>query len=455
MCSYVSPDSLLPPHELISAGAIARDRHNAEVQLIDAIASNGSVEDTIEKIKSFETDIILTITGFECYEEDVELIQQLKQQLSHITFIIFGHYPTLYPEISLKTSGADYLILGEPDLVFYDLLKAIASNNEIEHVNGICYLKEGVLVQQGHSVRITQTNELPLPAYDLLPQNAYFEPLMKRPYGMIQTARGCPYQCNYCVRTFGTKLTTLDPERIIEEMKLWKKIYKVKSIRFIDDTFTINKKRVIALCKLIIENQLDIEWACLSRTDNLDEEVLGWMKAAGCQRIYFGLETGSQRMLDLYLKKVNKEEAIEALLLCKKTGIETAGFFMSGHPEENEEDFLETIDFAKKAKLSYASFNPLTPYPGTAIFKELENEIEFSIYPYKNTWKSEKIYEDFDRRKKLFYKAFYMRPSYATQNFSTILSNLPSLIDKATGLIRYVWWDKKFIISGLKGKGDK
>ncbi len=179
------------------------------------------------------------------------------------------------------------------------------------------------------------------------------------------------------------------------------------------------------------------------------------MKNAGCKRIYFGMESGSQRMLDIYKKNVKTEEAKESLLLCRQVGIETAAFFMSGHPEEIEQDFLDTLNFAKAANLNYASFNPLTPYPGTGLFDAIRSQIEFSIYPYKNEWKDKAIYDRFDKNKSRFYKGFYLRPSYFVSNIPTLFSNFKSIANLAIDMLRYLFGDKQFVISGLKGARDK
>lgn len=456
MCSYVSPESLLPPHELISIAAIAREWKNADVKLIDSIAEQWNDTTLAQSIDEYKPDIIVSITGFECFEDDLDKLKNLKRKYSSTKFILFGHYATQFPYETLINSHADYVILGEPDLIFSDLYDSIIiDDSELENVDGIAYLANNKLIKQGNGNRIPNPNDLPIPCYDLLPKNKYYEPLLKTPFGMIQSARGCPYQCNFCVKSYGTQLTTLSPQRIIQEIKVWKELFNVQSIRFIDDTFTVNRKRVIELCQLMIEEKINVEWACLSRTDNIDEEVLSWMKKSGCKRIYFGMESGSKRMLSIYKKNFTIEQSLNAFTLCRKYKIESAAFFMSGHPDETEEDFMATVDFAVKSDLNFASFNPLTPYPGTPMFNEMSNDIDFSIYPYKNNWLDKSIYSDFARRKKIFYKAFYFRPSYFFLNASALIKNIKEIFGMGIGLLRYLLWDKKFVISGLKGAQDK
>ncbi|MEZ5002439.1 MAG: radical SAM protein [Chitinophagales bacterium] len=455
MCSYVSPESLFPPLELISLAAIAREWKQKEVKLIDAIADKANHQKVLEQIAAFGPDVMVTITGLESIEEDCSEIAKIKVIFPDIKLIVFGHYPTQFPQEVLLKSNADFIILGEPEVIYSALQDALDGKIDTTEVKGIVYKNdEGILIQ-GEDKRIPDPNILPRPAYDLLPKMAYYEPMLPRPFSMIQTARGCPYQCTYCVKSFGSKLTIQSPERVVEEIEYLVAIHGIKSLRFIDDTFTIQRQRVIEICKLLVERNIHIQWACLSRTDNLTDEMLGWMKRSGCKRIYFGLESGSQRILDLYKKKVDVEEAVESLLLCRKHGIETSGFFMSGYPEENESDFEQTVDFAIRSKLTFASFNPLTPYPGTAIFTELKDQLDFSVFPYKNEFKDKSLATDFTRRKKAFYKRFYMRPSYFASNYKNLFTNIGELLTYGWSMLKYLFMGGKFALSGLKGPQDK
>lgn len=456
MCSYVSPESLFPPLELISLAAIARESFQSEIKLIDAIAENLSREEVIKLAKDFKPNLIVSILGLECIEEDCLEVEKIKEALPNSKYLVFGHYATQFPKEVIAKSKADFLILGEPDFIFLDLLGALNGTRELETVSGVVlFNSNGEIVQQGEDKRIPNPNELPQPAYDILPVDKYYEPVLPRPYSLIQTARGCPYPCSFCVKSYGSKLTIQSPERVVDEIQNLVSNYGIKSLRIIDDTFTVNKRRVIEICKELVNRNFNIEWCCLSRTDNLNAEMLHWMKKAGCTRIYFGLESGSQRILDLYQKNINVEEAIETLLLCRKHGIETTGFFMSGFPEETEDDFNKTIDFAIRAKLTFASVNPLTPYPGTSLFDRLKQDVNFNLFPYTNEFKDPQIVLNFTKRKKKFYRAFYMRPYYVFSNVPSILRNFSEISGHAIGLVKYVFFNGEFVISGLKGAQDK
>jgi len=456
MCSYVSPESLFPPLELISLAAIARESHNMEIKLIDAIAENLGQDRVLQEALNYKPDIIVSIMGLECIEEDCNEVKFLKDQIPGVQYVVFGHYATQFPNEVIQKSTADFLLLGEPDFIFLNLLDALHGLSPLEEVGGVVRIGEdGNPVQQGEDKRIPNPNELPIPAYDILPIDKYYEPVLPRPYSLIQTARGCPYPCSFCVKSYGSKLTIQSPERVVNEIQNLVENYGIKSLRIIDDTFTVNKRRVIEICKELVARKFNLQWCCLSRTDNLTDEMLHWMKKAGCTRIYFGLESGSQRILDLYQKNIKVEEAIESLLLCRKYGIETTGFFMSGFPEETEEDFDKTIAFAIKAKLTFASVNPLSPYPGTSLYDRLAPDLDFSLFPYKNEFKDPQIVLNFTKRKKKFYKAFYMRPNYVLSNVPSIIKNFSEFSGHAFGLLKYVFLNGAFVISGLKGANDK
>lgn len=448
MCSYVSPESLLPPIELISLAAVAREK-NKEAILLDAIAEKFSEEKIFEAIQHHNPDCIITITGFECYEEDIDCIRRIKNEFPTIQIITFGYYATEFPEETLKKSLSDIVILGEPDVIFGQLLDC----EDYQSANGICYLENNKLMKNGNAERIKNINKIPTPAYDLLPSGKYYEPFTDRPYGMIQTMRGCPYQCNYCVKSFGTFTSSLTSDEIIEHIKLWISLHKVKTIRFIDDTFTLNRKRVVEICNKIIENKLSVSWMCLSRLDNLDDELLKIMAKSGCKRIYLGIESGSNTILEKLNKKMDIDSSLQLLKRSQKLGIEFAGFFLGCLPFESEKEFNESIDFALKSKINFASYNPMTPYPGTDLFKQFEKDIDFSIYPYKNEWKNAEIYEIYEKRKKIFYRKFYMRFSFLKINFRLLVRNLKFVPKMGYEMIQSTLFNgKKFIIGGIKTK---
>jgi len=423
---------------------------------IDCIAENSDLNSLKKNLHEKRTNFLLFITGLESYENDILAIHNIKKEFSDCKVIVFGHYPTYYPKETIEKSICDFVILGEPELTLLSLIKTIINEGDISVIDGIAYYKKNdEFIQQGQKQRISNLDDIPMPAIDLLKNpKAYGEPMMKSPYGMIQSARGCPYQCNFCIKSYGSKFTKTASNKIIEEIKKWKELHQIKSFRFIDDTFTVDRSRVIDVCQSMIDENVNLEWSCLSRTDNLDYELIELMKKAGCKRIYFGQESGSQEILKKINKNIDIAYSLKVIEMCNQIGVETAAFFMSGYPFENKTDFKQTLSFISKSKLNFASLNPLVLYPGTTLFEEYKDYIDFKIYPYKNEWKNKNM-ENISKKKKKFYFVFYLRLSFFWINRRVIFSYFFDALKYGLNLLRYLIIDNKFVISGIKPKNDK
>jgi radical SAM superfamily enzyme YgiQ (UPF0313 family) len=414
---------LLPPHELIALGGVLRAYKNCTPYLIDSIAEQLSTKETIQKLISLNPDIIISIQGFECFEEDINALVQIKNHIPRAKIMLFGHYATLFAEEILEKTNIDLIIFGEPDKIFGNLIEAFLEKIDLSEVPGIAYKVESSIVVQKGDERIPHPELLPMPAYDLLKAEKYFEPFLQAPFGLIQSARGCPYSCNYCVRSFGKRLTYRSTEQIIEEIIFLKENLGIKSLRFIDDTFTVHPKRVIDICKRIIDLKIDIDWTCLSRVDTLTNEMIPWMKKSGCRRIYFGIESGSERVLKYLNKNVDLSLALSTLHKCKENGIETLGFFIVGAPIETDDDFLASVNFAIEADFDYITVSELIPYPGTEFYKTVKDQVNFTLFPYKNEWKDSSLAERNKIREKEFYKRFYYRKKYFLKSASKVISH--------------------------------
>jgi len=448
MCSYLAANSLFPPLELIALGGIVRTWKQQEVALLDAIALAYDLSQTMAYIRSYQPELVISISGFECFEEDMEHWSALKAAFPGTTFVLFGHYVSEYPEDILRHTPTDIIILGEPDLIFSQLYDALCSDGKLSGIKGIAYrTEEGIQILPSEG-RIPNPNELPMPAYDLLPEGAYHEPFMPVPFGMIQSARGCPYQCNYCVKSFGTKLTLLSPENVIRDIRFLQEHFGIRSLRFIDDTFTAIPKRVLEICRLMKEERLQISWTCLSRPDTMNEEMAKAMAEAGCKRVYFGIESGSPRMLKIMNKAFDLAQAKESVAICQKYGIEAASFFLSGHPEETLEDVRMSADFAVEANLDYVVLNELTPYPGTALFRQESGRIAFQLFPYHSSFRQTPF--AFAEAEKIFYRKFYWRPAYLASRIFKLRRHYKEIFQAFSNLLSYMWQNRKLAYPNYK-----
>jgi anaerobic magnesium-protoporphyrin IX monomethyl ester cyclase len=430
MCSYNAPNFLLPPQELMALAGIAKSLDDIEVFLIDAIADGLDLHETQERISSIHPDLIIAIHGFECFEDDMNTLNKIKELNREATLVLFGYYASLFHEEILQKTLIDIIVIGEPDLIFKNLLEVLSNRGNLSEVDGIAYKANKEIYLKPGDGRIPHPDMLPMPAYELLHADKYFEPFLKPPFGLIQSARGCPYSCNYCVRSFGKRLTYRTSDQIIDELKFLKSTHGIKSFRFIDDTFTVHTNRVLEVCKKMIEQKINLEWSCLSRVDVLNEEMIDSMKKAGCIRIDFGIESGSERVLEALNKSIDLKKALCTIQKCKSAGIETLAFFIVGAPNEEEKDFEESVNFSIEANFDYIIVSELIPYPGTKMFETVVEQIDFQLFPYKNHWSDPSIRERNKRREKKFYKRFYFRPYYLFQRLLKFLQKpIPYLLN--------------------------
>ncbi len=276
-------------------------------------------------------------------------------------------------------AAVDYLILGEAELTTADFLE------KGEAGRGLAYLKEGkfFLNRREECDRLADLERLPIPDFRDLPVENYRSWFGEGPWMTLFTSRGCPGRCNFCLiggsnvfRGYGGRIRTMSASRIADEVEILIKKHGVKHITFWDDCFTLDHKRVLDFCGEVRRRKLRFRWSCMSRADTVDEELLVRMKEAGLRRIGFGVESGSQRILDSIPKKTTVAQNSKAISLSKKHGIWVWIYLIVGLPEEDRESVEETIAFLKKSKPDYLFLGCNTPFPGTVNFQTcLDNHL--------------------------------------------------------------------------------
>lgn len=315
--------------------------------------------------------------------------------------IAFGTHVTPIPRETMRTYPVlDFILLGEPDLTIRDLLdhytgkvdqrpaniQKIFAEHDADYQPSFnedgtpdLYGLKGLVWRKGEEIIVNLTrpfiadlNDMPLPMHELLPWEKYKMPLIKGPFTFIVTSRGCPAGCTYCIKhvsyQFSVRLRT--PENIMAE--LWKlKKMGINNIHMYADLFTVNRDQVIGLCKLMIEEKINLKWTSNSRVDYVDEEMLTLMGQAGCRLISWGIESGNEQILRHARKGAYPDKAERALRWAKNAGIMNWGYFIIGLPGETEETIRDTIDFAKKLPLDIGLFHVAAPYPGTPFFFEV------------------------------------------------------------------------------------
>lgn len=327
MCSYNCQSFLFPPIELMYLASIAKEWKQAEVVLIDAIAERIDTKAICSLIKKLNPDLLVSMTGFETFKNDIESMDIIKQNNHNMKVVGFGYYATVFPEEIINNSDIDIIIRGEPEFSFSELYDYLANKRgNIFDINGLAFRNDnGEVFLTKPRNRIDDLDRLPFPDYSLVKQERYSEPFMKKPFAVLQSGRGCPFDCGYCVRTYGKELAFRTPDNVLNELETLILKNKIKSLRFLDDTFTVNKKRVIQICEGILKRGLQFEWSCLSRVDTLDDEMAFWLRKAGCVRVLLGVESGSQNILDYYGKNYSVEKIKYASEALRKRKIETVG----------------------------------------------------------------------------------------------------------------------------------
>ena len=280
--------------------------------------------------------------------------------------VMGGAHPTVSPEQSIAYPAIDFIVRGEGEIAFSELIKAIdAGARDFSHIKGVSYKQNGQVIHNPPSEFIEELDTVPFPAReDLMNIQNYTSEDM----GMLLTSRGCPYRCTYCYHPWKGKVHFRSIDNVIEEIKQVKRDYGTRQFAIKDDTFTVNRRHVTEFCERLIEENLDINWDCTTRVDRVDEKLLKLMLRAGCNVIKVGIETGRERILEAIRKGITLEQSREAATLFNQHGVFWSGYFMMGLPQETEKDILKTYEFMKELNPFYAGLGVYEAFRFTELF---------------------------------------------------------------------------------------
>jgi radical SAM superfamily enzyme YgiQ (UPF0313 family) len=326
------------------------------------------------------------------FKEAQKISAVLKCQCPQVPIILGGGLASAIPRAVFSKTDVDICVLGEGEVTIVDLLTALSRGEDISHIQGICFKhSNGVTFNQLRKVA-APINELPFPAWDLFPIAAYLGAGKKGGRHMdIVTSRGCPYRCTFCYKgIFGDKFRGRDAENIIQEILLLKNRYGIKSFTIRDDTFVIERKRVVEFCGKLLDARVRLEWFCNGRIDRMDKELLKLMKKAGCVSIAYGIESGNSEILSKMKKDLSIEKAKDVIRATRKEGMTSLGYFIIGMPGENRETINDSIRFCKETGI-VPHFNFAGPIPGTELYDYavrsgyIKNDLDYVL---NMDWKS-------------------------------------------------------------------
>jgi anaerobic magnesium-protoporphyrin IX monomethyl ester cyclase len=450
------PLGILYCAELLKSGGI-------DVTLLDQPAKRFSLEQTVNWVKKEDPDILGFSVLLSTAKEAPKIAERIKVENPNIIIIFGSHHSTFNAERILKKYPfVDIVIRGEGEYTSLEVAECIEKKIDLGKVKGISFRKKGRIVSNPDRPINKDIDTLPFPDRNL-PDAQYVSAIFgakinTKKFTTIISSRGCPFKCSFCgIRQFTRRVwRPRTVENVMAELEyLTSEGYE--QFLFADDNFTLDAKRVSKLCRRIKKEGMDIEWFCDSRVDQVNYDVFREMVNAGCRCLFFGIESGTQRILDYYKKGITPEQSERAVQKARKAGIDIiVGSFIVGAPDETPREILNTLQFANKLDIDVPDVNILGTHVGTDIWSELvaknllnedeqwEDEICIprdvpTSVPYKEV--RALIFE--------YFRAFYLNPkqlltellrtSRSSFRIGAVLQNIvsfPKLIDTLSQAIR-------------------
>jgi radical SAM superfamily enzyme YgiQ (UPF0313 family) len=430
------------------------------VKILDAYASQSTKRDILRLVEGFHADWIginMLTTSADVSEEIIVAIRASFP----LTKIALGNvHASLFAESLLERGVADVVVHREGEETFLEYLRCMEEGGDPSQVKGISFLLDGRVHTTAPRPFLENLDSLPFPAWETFPLKEYFgdprgELISGEPVLPFLATRGCPNKCSFCSnhtdRSMGTRYRMRSPQNIVDELIYVHERFGVRTFNFMDLAFPLNKRHSIAVCQEIVRRGVHewVAWHSECRVKPLDAETLDWLRKAGCRRLCFGIESGSDRILKMIRKNFTTADVENAVQLTKKAGIDVDGMFIMGFPTETEQEIKQTIELAVKLNVRFAILNIFVPYPGCELHDTLKAEgrihfnawRDFTSYPgYAGT---EPVYvpdtvsrEDLLRLQRYAMRRFYLRPRFILEELRRFnLSKLRMYINGLKALL--------------------
>lgn len=437
-----------PIHILYPAAVL--EKNGFEVEFIDCPVEGKDEKWCENYIKNNNIDVFVFFTVYLAEKIDMYWAKKIREFKKDANIVFMGPEPSLNPSKFIFDDKV-FVVRGEPEYTLAELVKSIEQQLSLENIQGLSWFNNGSIINNQPRHFIENLDEIPFPARHLIKApRKYFNPKLKgRPTTTMFTSRQCWGRCIYCIpaaynfareiewkKHFNKKppVRLRSPENIYEEFKLLKE-QGYKSVAIMDDNFMglktpKDKERIIKICQLI--EPLKMEWGCLARADQLqDEEVLRWMKKAGCVYVDIGVESFNQKVLDYVQKDITVGEQFNAILLLKKVGIEPKiNILLGASPLQTEEDIKWTVKILKMLDIEFVSFGVVIPHPGTEFYKTVKEQGWFATFskdfepvdPYVDAIVDfpDMSHERLKKLVKWCYRAHYLRVTYILKKLAKI-----------------------------------
>jgi anaerobic magnesium-protoporphyrin IX monomethyl ester cyclase len=421
-----------PPYTLALLSSMLRDA-GCEVRLVDTTATRITTDQVIAELErdGFSPTLILFPSTTPTLDADAREMSRLKRRFDAPVFCFGPHASTVPAESMQRAPEVDGMFVGEPEDGVMQLA-GLESLDSLGEVPSLTWRRAGTVTPHRAHGTFSRFLETPYPAWDLLDLKRYALPLVDKPYVLVETSRGCPYACDFCVAPIhqGHKFRERSPKALVDEIE---RTYRELGIEFFylwGDTVTLNVKSFSAFCDELIARKLPIQWFGNARADNLtDPAFVHRLRRAGCWMLALGIESESDDVRKNMVKRLERQKIQTAFRNMRAAGIKSFAFFIFGYPGETPQTMDLTTEYAIELDPDFANFYPAVPYPGTALYDKSVREnlllpdeadwskMEYSYYLLRGNGLDEKLVMAAINRAK---RRFFLRPGYLTRHIGDI-----------------------------------
>jgi radical SAM superfamily enzyme YgiQ (UPF0313 family) len=430
-----------PPYSLVVIASLLRER-GVDFRLIDLTAEGIGTAEAIRRLERdrFRPDIVIFCTTTPTLSADVDEMRALKRHFD-VPLFCFGPHASCAPrESMLRAPDVDGMIVGEPEEGAI-ALATIPSLDQLDGIPSLTFRRNGEIIAHKSRGGYADFPSMPYPAWDLLPLERYTLPLVGKPYVLVETSRGCPYSCDFCVVPFhqGHKFREREAKTIVDEIERSYRQFGVDYFYLWGDTVTLNAKTFGVFCDELIARALPVRWFGNARADNLiDPAFVMRLKRSGCWMLSMGIESASDDIRQNMLKRLERTKILTAFGNLRDAGIKSFAFFIYGYPGDTVASMEQTTRFALELDPDFANFYPAVPYPGTELYEKCKREgllqdedwskMEYSYYLLNGHGLDAQIVMGAIRDAK---RRFFMRPKYFARHardLARLVTTKPDLV---------------------------
>lgn len=424
-----------PPLGLLYLAGYLEAHSDHDVAVIDSQVEELSYDELEGRIADAAPDVVGLTAMTMTLIDVLKTARAVRKARPSAKVVLGGPHVHLFPEETIAFDEVDYLVMGEGEEAFKELLDFIDEPDRLREIAGLVFTENGRVVNTGVRPPIEDLDALAFPARHLVPYKRYSSLLAKGDcVTTVFTSRGCPFKCTFCDRPhLGKRFRARSPGNVVDELAECVEM-GIDEFLIYDDTFTVDRARVIAICDEIAGRGLDISFDIRARVDTVNDEMLAKLKAAGCAGIHYGVEAGTEKILKVLNKGIHIEQVDEVFRMTRRHDIPVLAYFMIGSPTETREDVETTFRLMRRLKPDYVHMTVLTPFPGTRVYQMglesgvIERDVwrEFAANPdpafEPPHWGEHFTRAELNDLLKRGYKSFYLRPSYIAKRLAALRS---------------------------------